>query len=107
MQEILENRQQATTPRLAAATEEDAIAIVNCWLHSEVGLALNVSRATFDVETFCWHLPVYLAYGSTGPLGVVGDIYLHAATGTFIGAPTPTELQQRANALAEAHDITE
>jgi hypothetical protein len=106
MQEILENRQQAVIPSLVAATEEDAIAIVNRWLHSEVGMALNVSSATFDSETFCWHLPVYLAYGSTGPLGIVGDIYLHAATGAFVGAPTPADLQQRADALAEAHGIT-
>jgi len=107
MQEILPDNQQTITPRLSAATEEDSIAVVNRWLHSEVGMALNVSSATFDAETFCWHLPVYLAYGSTGRLGVVGDVYLHAATGAFVGAPTPKDLQQRAAALAEAHGITE
>lgn len=66
-------------------------------------MALNVSSAIFDAETFCWHLPVYLAYRITGPIGIVGDVYLHAVTGAFVGVPTPEDLQQRANALAAAH----
>ena len=95
------------SPHLVAATEEAAIALVNRWLHREVGMALNVSCATFNPANFCWHLPIQLAYGATGPLGVVGDIYLHAATGEFIGAPEATELQRRAESLAAAHGIAE
>jgi hypothetical protein len=94
-------------PQLLAATEEEAIAIVNRWLHREVGMALNVESATFDPGIFCWHLPIHLAYGMTGSLGIVGDVYLHAATGAFHGAPSAAELRRRADTLAAAHGITE
>lgn len=94
-------------PQLVAATEEEAIARVNRWLHREVGMALNVSSATFNPDTFCWHLPIHPAYGATGSLGIVGDVYLHAATGAFIGAPEVADLQRRADALAAVHGITE
>ena len=94
-------------PQLAAATEEDAIALVNRWLHREVGMALHVAQATFNPDTFCWHLPMHLAYGATGPLGIVGDVYVHAATGVFIGAPDAVDLQRCAEALATVHGIAE
>lgn len=107
MPETITPENPAVAPQLEVATEEEAIAIVNRWLHREVGMALNVVSATFDPATFCWHLPIHLAYGSTGSLGIVGDAYLHAATGVFLGAPKSAELQQRAEALAAAHGITE
>ncbi|MGH9832552.1 MAG: hypothetical protein ACRD9Y_06005 [Blastocatellia bacterium] len=94
-------------PQLLAATEEEAVTLVNRWLHREVGMALNVESATFDPDIFCWHLPIHLAYGMTGSLGIVGDVYLHAATGAFHGAPSAAELRRRADALAAAHGITE
>ena len=94
-------------PALLAATEEEAMTRVNRWLHREVGMALNVESATFNSDGFCWHLPIHLAYSATGSLGIIGDIYLHAATGEFIGAPSVAELRQRAEALAAAHGITE
>ena len=81
--------------------------MVNRWLHREVAVALNVENAVFAPETFCSHLPIHLAYGFTGSLGIVGDVYLHAATGAFIGARSVEELRQRADALAEARGITE
>jgi len=107
MPEVVAHHPLHSLPQLAAATEEDAIALVNQWLHREVGMALNVSSATFNPDTFCWHLPIHLAYGVTGSLGVIGDVYLHAATGAFIGAPEAADLQHRANALAAAHGISE
>ena len=107
MPEVLIHNQTLTAPQLAVPTEEDAIATVNRWLHREVGFALNTSDAIFNPATFCWHLPVHLAYGATGSLGIVGDIYLHAATGLFVGAPEATELQRRADALAAANGIEE
>jgi hypothetical protein len=70
-------------------------------------MALNVSSAIFNPETFCWHLPIHLAYGATGSLGIIGDVYIHAATGDFIGAPEAADLQCRANALAAVHGISE
>jgi len=105
--EVIARQHLRSLPQLAAATEEEAITLVNRWLHHEVGMALNVSSATFNPETFCWHLPIHLAYGATGSLGIVGDVYVHAATGAFLGAPEAADLQRRADALAAAHGITE
>ena len=94
-------------PQLQAATEEEALTLVNRWLHREVGMALNVERADFDPEAFCWHLPIHLAYGATGSLGIVGAVCLHAATGKRYGAPSAAELRRRAEALAAARGISE
>ena len=94
-----------TMPTFAVATEEEAVAHVNRWLHRSVGMAVHVWRAEFDPVTFYWHLPVELAYATHGTLGVVGDVYLHAATGAFACHPDPTGFAQRADTLAEAHGI--
>lgn len=107
MPEVVARNHLPALPQFVAATEEEAIALVNRRLHREVGMALNVSSHTFNPETFCWHLPIHLAYGATGSLGIVGDVYIHAATGTFIGAPEADDLQRRAEALAAAHGIVE
>ena len=107
MSVISATKETSSRPQLLAATEGEAMTLVNRWLHREVGMALNVESATFNPDTFCWHLPIHLAYGATGSLGIVGDIYLHAATGAFIGAPSVAELRHRAEALAAAHGITE
>jgi len=105
MPEVVARHPRPSLPQLAAATEEEALALVNRWLHREVGMALHVSRATFNPETFCWHLSIHLAYGATGSLGIVGDVYVHAATGAFIGVPEAADFQYRAEALAAAHGI--
>jgi len=107
MPEVVARNHLHSLPQLVAATEEEAIALVNRWLHREVGMALNVSSATFNPETFSWYLPIHLAYGATGSLGIVGDVYIHAATGAFIGAPEATGLQRHTEALAAAHRIAE
>lgn len=106
MPEVLAHQTPPPRPQLLVTTEEDAIALVNRWLHRAVGMALNVSQATFNPVTFCWHLPIHLAYGATGSLGIVGDVYVHAATGVFLGAPEAADLQHRAEKLATAHGIT-
>src|SRR5689334_11374285 len=93
------------TPRPVVPTASDAIAIVNRWLHREVGLAVHATTAAFDPGTFYWHLPLELAYATTGTLGIVGDVYVHAATGALAGSPDPAEFQQRAETLAAAHEI--
>lgn len=107
MPEMSAQEPLAPAPHLGAATAEEAIAIVNRWLHREVGMALHTTSATFNEATYCWHLPIHLAYGATGSLGIIGDVYLNAATGEFMGAPGADELQQRAEALAAAHGIGE
>lgn len=94
-----------TVPQLAVPTVHDAMEIVNRWLHREVGMAVHATTARFDHTTFCWHLPIELAYPSHGTLGVVGDVYLHAATGIFAGCPASEELLRRAEALATACGI--
>jgi hypothetical protein len=94
-----------TVPHLAIPTGHEAIALVNRWLHREVGMAVHATTAHFDPSTFCWHVPLELAYATQGTLGVVGDIYLHAATGTFVGRPAAEELVRRAEALAAVCDI--
>jgi hypothetical protein len=93
-------------PELAVPNAERAISIVNRWLHREVAMLIHVSRANFVPDTYCWHLPVQLSYPDTGPLGVIGDVYLHAATGRFAGIPNVDELLSRAENLANAHGIT-
>jgi len=92
-------------PQLAVPTANDAIERVNRWLHREVGMAVHAVTATFDPATFYWHVPIELAYATHGTLGVVGDLYLHAATGAFAGCPHPEEIIQRAETLAAAHGI--
>lgn len=95
----------AVTPQFAIPSAQEAIAWINRWLHRELGTAVHAASATFDPGTFYWHLPIEVAYGTTGPLGVVGDVYLHAATGSFAGCPNVEEFRQRAEALAAAHEI--
>lgn len=93
------------TPQLAVPTDQEAIFRVNRWLHREVGMFLHATTAVFDPVSFFWHLPVELAYATHGTLGVVGDIFIHAATGAFAGPPDPSEIQRRAEALAKQYDI--
>ena len=68
-------------------------------------MAVHTTVAHFDATTFCWHLPLELAYATHGTLGVVVDVYLHAATGTFVGRPSAEELIRRAEGLAAACGI--
>ena len=101
----MSNMNTVTLPQLAVPTAEEALAVVNRWLHREVGMALHASAAHFDHTTFCWHLPIELAYAARGTLGIVGDVYLHAATGTFAGRPEAKDLMSRAEAVAAACGI--
>lgn len=94
-------------PRLSIPTANDAIGFVNRWLHDEVGFAVHVTTAIFEPDTFHWHLPVELAYPNIGTLGVIGDIYLNAATGELFGPPSAEEFRNRALTLASANGIKE
>jgi hypothetical protein len=93
------------TPQLAVPTAHEALTLVNRWLHRDVGMAVHAITAHFDPVTFCWHVPRELAYASHGTLGVVGDVYLHAATGAFVGCSADEELIRRAEALATVYGI--
>jgi len=92
-------------PQCAVPTVQAALATVNRWLHRELGTAVHAATATFDPVTFYRHITIELAYGATGPLGQVGDVYLHAVTGAFTGAPQAEEFRQRAEALAAVYGI--
>jgi hypothetical protein len=94
-----------TVPKLAVSTENEAISIVNRWLHKEIGMMLHTVEAHFNRVTFCWHLPIELAYAAKGKLGVIGDVYLHAATGEFVGLPEADDLRERAETLAKSFGI--
>ena len=60
--------------------------LVNRWLHREVGMALNVESATFNAETFCWRLPIHLAYGGGGSLGVWQAVEVYLIPGNELKA---------------------
>ena len=79
----------AVTPTFAIPTAHEAVTRVNRWLHRDIGTAVHAASATFDPATFYWHVPIELAYGASGPLGMVGDVYVHAATGDFADGPMP------------------
>jgi hypothetical protein len=46
-----------TVPQLAVPTASEAMALVNRWLHREVGMAVHTTIAHFDATTFCWAPP--------------------------------------------------
>lgn len=98
----LELKDTVAVPSLAVPTASDAMSKVNGWLHRKIGFAVNVSQATFDPITYAWHLPVQLAFPDTGPVGIIGDIFLHAGTGQFVGAADAAVLRQRAEHLADS-----
>jgi hypothetical protein len=95
----------AGTPQLTIPTAQDALSQVNRWLHREIGTAIHAAAATFDPATFYWHVSIELAYGATGPLRTIGDVYLHAASGAFAGRPSIEDFRQRAEAVAAEHGI--
>ena len=95
------------SPQLSMPTAKDAVGFVNRWLRDEVGSTVHVTNAVFKPESFHWHLPVELSYPNIGTLGVIGDIYLSAATGELFGPPSPEELRKRASDLASANGIIE
>lgn len=94
-----------TTPKLSVSTAEEAISIVNRWLHKDVGMAVHTTKAQFNSITFCWHLPIEVAFPNRGTIGIVGDAYINAATGEFAGKPEAEDLKERAEKLAEAFGI--
>ncbi|NUM78691.1 hypothetical protein HUU40_30405 [candidate division KSB1 bacterium] len=81
-------------PDASAAREE-----VGRWLLQEIGTGAYPGEATFLAESFTWHVPVWLSYAEKSQIGVLADVYLHAATGAFLGRPTREDLIRRAESL--------
>lgn len=96
-----------TVPEIAVPTAQRAITLVNRWLQKETAMLIHVTDATFNPITYCWYLPVKLSYPDRGTIGEIGDVYLNAMTGQFVGLPDPNNLLRRAEALAEAHGLIE
>lgn len=94
-------------PEPAVPNAVQARKLVNRWLQAEVGMAVSAAQPIFNMANYTWHLPIHLAYASTGPIGTIGDVYLHAGTGEFIGRPDAKELLERAIALAKSHGLVE
>lgn|GEM_PF-811939 len=110
MNATIEQQEQvavAALPELAVPTAERAIMLVNRWLQKETAMLIHVTQAIFNPATFCWHLPVRLSYPDRGTIGVIGDVFLHAASGEFVGQPDPQDILRRAESLAEAHGLIE
>lgn len=95
----------ALLPELNIWRADEVISRVNRWLHSRLTMFIHVSQATFDPLTYCWHLPVHLAFPSTGSIGVVGDIYLHAVSEELISIPDTATMQANALALVKLHGM--
>jgi hypothetical protein len=82
-------------PPLALPDGESARRFVGRWLRTNVGDALYPAEATFITESFAWLVPVWFSNASQPMAALIADIYVNAATGTFLGRPTPEELIKR------------
>ncbi len=95
----------ALLPELNVWKADQAILRVNRWLHGRLTMFIHVSQARFDPLTYCWHLPVQLAFAQTGPIGVVGDVYLHAVSEELISIPDTAAMEANALALIKLHEL--
>ncbi|MEK6301592.1 MAG: hypothetical protein AABO41_12790 [Acidobacteriota bacterium] len=74
---------------------ESARRFVGRWLRTNVGDALYPAEATFITESFAWLVPVWFSTAAKPMAARVADVYVNAATGTFLGRPRPEELIKR------------
>ncbi|MDZ7291509.1 MAG: hypothetical protein ONB44_19355 [candidate division KSB1 bacterium] len=88
-----------TTPTLRLPDASSAREAVGRWLLREIGTGVYPGEATFLPDSFTWHVPVWLSYPEKTQIGVLADIYLHAASGAFMGRPSREELIHRAEVL--------
>lgn len=87
-------------PPLALPDGESARRAVGRWLRTNVGDALYPAEATFIAETFAWLVPVWFSTAANPMVALVADVYVSAATGGFLGRPTPEELVKRVNQIS-------
>jgi hypothetical protein len=90
---------QIQAPPLALPDAEAARRAVGRWLRTSIGDALYPSEATFLEESFAWHVPVWFSTAQNPMRALIADVYLNAATGTFIGRPSHEEIQRRLNQI--------
>ena len=104
MPEILTNElssPEETAPALQLPDAASARNAVKRWLLGEIGQAVYPGDAKFIPESFTWHIPVWFSYAEKIQIGILADIYLHAATGAFVGRPSREDLIHRAEDLLE------
>jgi hypothetical protein len=89
------------TPILRLPDASTARDVVQRWLLREIGTAAYPGDATFQPESFTWHIPIWLSYAEKPQIGILADVYLHAATGIFLGRPSHEDLLNRAEALLQ------
>lgn len=102
IEEIIAERPGALSqsmPLLRLPDEVSAREAVAQWLLREIGTAAYPGDATFQPESFTWHVPVWLSYAAQVRIGILADVYLHAATGIFLGRPSREDLIHRAETL--------
>jgi hypothetical protein len=87
------------TPSLRLPDATSAREAVGRWLMKEIGTAVYPGEATFLPDSFVWHIPIWLSYAEKTQIGILADIYVHAATGIFLGRPKREDLLHRAEAL--------
>src|SRR5262245_51003781 len=90
------NDAELAIPSLAIPDAETAFRIVGKWLRQEIGSsALYPAKAVFLPESFYWDVSVWYSTPTEPLRAFMADIYIHAATGAFLGRPTREELVQR------------
>jgi len=88
-------------PLLRLPDASSAREIVGRWLLKEIGTAAYPGDATFQPESFTWHVPIWLRYAEKIRVGILADVYLHAATGIFLGRPSHEDLIHRTETLLQ------
>jgi hypothetical protein len=91
--------QNPLIPQLALPDAESARRTVGRWLRTEIGNALYPAEASFVPESFAWHVSVWFSTAAQPMARRLADVYVSAATGSFLGRPSREELAQR---LAQA-----
>lgn len=91
--------QNLPIPQLVLPDAESARRTVGRWLRTEVGDALYPADASFVQESFAWHVSVWFSTAGQPLAKRLADVYLSAATGSFLGRPSREELAHR---LAQA-----
>jgi hypothetical protein len=91
----------AQAPPLALPDAEAARHVVGQWLRTHIGDALYPGAAVFVEESFAWLVPVWFSTAERPMSALVADVYVHAATGAFLGRPTREEIVRRANQFHE------
>jgi hypothetical protein len=89
-------------PSLALPDAEAARRVVARWLRTEIGDALYPAEATFLEESFAWHVSVWLSTAQQPMVAWIADVYVHAATGAFLGRPTREEIVRRLDQITDS-----